>query len=183
MSREVIVAKRYAKALFELANEKGQAGKVQEELKAVVAAISANSELESYLKHPGVPAESKVELLKQAFEGSISELVLNTLSLLVQKGRESLTGALYEAYVNIAGEALGEANAVVTSALPLTEEETKQVSVQFGQLLGKKVRIENIVNPSLLGGIQVRIGDRLYDGSLSGKLARLEKQLQQSEAL
>jgi F-type H+-transporting ATPase subunit delta len=109
--------------------------------------------------------------------------VANTLQLLIEKGRETLVGAVYEDYVKIAGEALGQANATVTSALPLTVEEATNVKAQFEQMIGKKVRIENIVDPSLLGGLQVRIGDRLYDGSLSGKLARLEKSLKQAQAL
>lgn len=184
MSREVIVAKRYAKALFELAQENGgAAAQVEQELKLVVDTISASNELEAYLKHPGVPLQAKVELLKQVFEGRVSGLVANTLQLLIEKGRETLVGAVYEDYVKIAGEALGQANATVTSALPLTVEEATNVKAQFEQMIGKKVRIENIVDPSLLGGLQVRIGDRLYDGSLSGKLARLEKSLKQAQAL
>ncbi|ANE46664.1 ATP synthase F0F1 subunit delta [Paenibacillus swuensis] len=183
MSRESIVAKRYARALFELAHEKGQGAQTERELKLVVETIDSDKELQAFLKHPGVPAEAKTSLLEKAFAGQVSEQVMGTLRLLMDKGRESLPAALYTAYVKIAGEKLDLADAVVTSAFPLTEEEQREVSEKFSRITGKTIRIENVIDKSLIGGIQVRIGDRLYDGSLSGKLARLEQSLKQAQAL
>jgi F-type H+-transporting ATPase subunit delta len=84
---------------------------------------------------------------------------------------------VYEAYTRIAGQALGQAHATVYTAKALTEQELSGVEAQFGGITGKKIIAEQIVEPALLGGIQVRIGDRLYDGSLSGKLDRLQKTL------
>ena len=83
----------------------------------------------------------------------------------------------------IANEALGQANALVTTPLTLTAKESQEIAERFSIISGKKIQISSIVDPSLLGGLQVRIGDRLYDGSLSGKLARLEKSLEVSQAL
>ena len=77
----------------------------------------------------------------------------------------------------VAGAALGRADAHVTSSKPLTEDEKNNLADKFGKLLGKTVRVTSSVNPDLLGGVTVRIGDTLYDGSLKGKLDRLDKAL------
>jgi F-type H+-transporting ATPase subunit delta len=88
-----------------------------------------------------------------------------------------------EDFVFIANQALGQAQAIVTTPLALTEHEASEIAERFSKLSGKKIQITSIIDPSLLGGLTVRIGDRLYDGSLSGKLGRLEKSLQVSKAL
>lgn len=183
MSREALVANRYAKALFDLAQDKGIALEVEGQLKVVVEGIQSSKELETLLKHPGIEVSAKHEILKQIFGGVVSEIVMNTLELLIIRGRESVLPELYDSYVAIAGEALGQANATVYSPEALSAEQIQQIVAQFSKLIGKKIRIENVISPNLLGGIQVRIGDRLYDGSLSGKLERLEKSLKQAQAL
>jgi F-type H+-transporting ATPase subunit delta len=177
MSRETIVAKRYAKALFEVALQQGSVAQVEEELKGILQVIRENADYGKLLEHPNISAAAKLDLLKQAFEGKVSAAVLNTLQLLVERRRESVLEDLVDSYVKVANVALGQANATVTSAYPLTAEESQQVAERFGQLTGKRIRVENVVDRSLIGGIQVRIGDRLYDGSLSGKLQRLQQSL------
>jgi F-type H+-transporting ATPase subunit delta len=78
---------------------------------------------------------------------------------------------------------LGRAEAAVYSAKALTESEAAAIAAKFTNLTGRNIQVTNIVDPSLIGGIKVRIGDKLYDGSLSGKLERMEKVLQASQAL
>ncbi|MFD2615501.1 F0F1 ATP synthase subunit delta [Paenibacillus gansuensis] len=183
MSREALVAKRYAKALFELARDKGVIAQVENHLKIVVDTINSNKELDAFLKHPGVDSKAKFSVLQNAFGHELSGLVMDTLRLLISKGRETVLPELLKSYVTVAGEALGQADAVVSSMEPLTAEQSAEIAAKFGQITGKTIRIENVIDKSLLGGIQVRIGDRLYDGSLSGKLARLEQSLKQAQAL
>lgn len=180
MSRETIVAKRYAKALFEVARERGKVAEVERELRAVVEAIGQTPDYAKLLVHPNIDASVKASMLKQAFEGKVSEEVMNTLQLLVQRGRESILNDLAEHFSQIANDALGQAQAKVYTPFPLTAEESERIAAKFGAITGKTIRVENVVDPSLLGGFQVRIGDRLYDGSLSGKLQRLQKVLNQA---
>ncbi len=183
MSSDTIVAKRYAKALFEAAQEQGVSAQVQTDLQSVVGIIAGNSDFEKLLQHPNIDSSVKVNLVKEAFAGKVSELVFNTLQLLITRRRESLLEDLLGYYSTIANDALGQANAKVSSPYALSDKEEKAISEQFGKLTGKKIAVETIIDPSLLGGIQVRIGDRLYDGSFSGKLARLQKTLKQTKAL
>lgn len=177
MIRDNVVAKRYARALFELAAAGKVVSQIEQELKLFVDVIANDEQLNKFLKLPSVQLQSKMKLLNDVFGDKLSELVYQTLQLMVERGRQQGIPNLYEAYVKIAGEALGQAHAVVYSAQELSDEELANVATQFGQITGKKIIAKQIVNSALLGGVQVRIGDRLYDGSLSGKLDRLQKTL------
>ncbi|MFC4812668.1 F0F1 ATP synthase subunit delta [Paenibacillus sp. GCM10023250] len=182
MSRENAVAKRYAKALFELAQENNAVADVEKQLKIVVDALTEDAQIRKFLALPNVEVGQKIAIIKGALSDKVSVMVLNTVELLIVRGRQGAIGEVYEAYTKVAGEALGQAHATIYTAKSLTNEELSKVSAQFGELVGKRIIAKQIVEPALLGGVQVRIGDRLYDGSLSGKLARLEKALK-SQAL
>jgi F-type H+-transporting ATPase subunit delta len=180
---DIVVAKRYAKALFEVAKEKGLISQVEDELKSVASVIKGHADLQKFLNHPSIGASVKKDLLKQIFEGKVSEPVWNTLQVLIDKGREAIVPALLNDYVKIANEAQGLANATVYTAFALNEKQIAEIAAYFKKITGKSLRVETVIDPKLLGGIQVRIGDRLYDGSLSGKLDRLAKSLNQTQAL
>ena len=182
MSRGTVVAKRYAKALFEIAQQQNIVADVEQQLKGLAGALEQDQEIVKFLAFPNIDTARKVAVLKDALGSKFSEAVLNTVELLVARGRQDNIPGVYEAYTKIAGEATGQANAIVYTAKQLSEGELEKVVQQFSKTVGKSIRAEQVVEPSLLGGIQVRIGDRLYDGSLSGKLARLEKTLK-SQAL
>lgn len=180
MSRGTVVTKRYAKALFELAQEQGKTAETEAQLQALAEALEQNADIRAFLSAPGITTENKVKALQAGFGDKASQIVLNTISLLIERGRHGEIGALLEAYRSVSGSALGRADAMVTSAKPLTEDEQKKLASQFSLLIGKQVRVDNVVNADLLGGLTVRIGDTLYDGSLRGKLDRLSKQLEAS---
>ncbi|TJY41886.1 F0F1 ATP synthase subunit delta [Cohnella pontilimi] len=180
MSRGTVVTKRYAKALFELTQGQGVVSETEEQLKLIVEATQSDAEIRAFLAAPGIGTNSKIQVLRTAFGDKVSEFVLNTVSLLIERGRQGDLPALLEAFRHVSGDALGRADALVTSAKPLGEDEKNKLAGQFGSLIGKTVRVENVVDPALLGGLTVRIGDTLYDGSLRGKLDRLSKQLETS---
>lgn len=177
MSRDVVVAKRYAKALFELAEQQKVVTEVEEQLKLIVQTLEQEPKIQQFLSLPSIDPEGKVATLKSAFGDRVSALVFNTIELLISRRRHDVIADVYAAYMRIAGDALGQAHATIYSSQALTDEELAGVVAQFGQLTGKTIIAQQIVEPDLLGGVQVRIGDRLYDGSLSGKLDRLQKSL------
>jgi F-type H+-transporting ATPase subunit delta len=120
-------------------------------------------------------------MVKEVFGDQLSETVFNTLCLLLERRREDALSYVLDAFVAIANEALGQANAVVTSPTALSDKEKEEITAQFGKLVGKKIRIENVIDASLIGGVQVQIGDRLFDGSLSGKLTRLQNSFSKAQ--
>jgi F-type H+-transporting ATPase subunit delta len=178
MSRGSVIAKRYAKALFQAANDKGLVAETESQLKLIVDVVESSAELRAFLSAPNITLETKKQTLIQAFGAEASPIVLGTVNLLIERGREGELASVLAAYLQVAGEALGRADAHVTSSKPLSADEQAKLADKFGALLGKTVRVTNSVNPELLGGLTVRIGDTLYDGSLKGKLERLDKTLQ-----
>ncbi|SEN60705.1 F0F1 ATP synthase subunit delta [Paenibacillus sp. OV219] len=177
MSREGVVAKRYAKALFELAQSNNAVADVEKQLKIVVDVLSGDAQIRKFLGLPNVEVSKKIDIVRGALSDTVTVMVLNTVELLIIRGRQAAIADVYEAYTKVAGDALGQAHATIYSAKSLSSEELSKVSAQFGTMIGKRIIAKQIVEPALLGGVQVRIGDRLYDGSLSGKLARLEQAL------
>lgn len=175
MSRDTIVAKRYAKALFEVALQQQKVLETEQELRAVVAALTGDAEIGKFIASPNISDEAKRGVLHTSLDGKVSEPVLRTVVLLIERGRVDLLDALLDDYVKIEGESLGIADAIVYSTYALNDEEKEAVAREFGGRVNKQVRIENIVDPTLLGGLKVAIGDTIYDGSLAGKLERLEQ--------
>lgn len=175
MSRDAVVAKRYAKALFEVAEKQQVISEVEAQLKLIVQALEQDADIQKFLSLPSVDPENKIAVLRAAFGDRVSALVFNTVQILISRRRQDVIADVYAAYTKVAGDSLGQAHATVYSAKALTDEELAGVAAQFGQITGKTIIAQQVVEPSLLGGVQVRIGDRLYDGSLSGKLERLQK--------
>ena len=172
-----IVAKRYALALFQLANEKNLLDQMEEELRVVKEVVTENVELNAVLKSPNFSIAKKKEILKEIF-GSVNNYLLNTLLILIERHRENEISHVADHFIHLANEERGVALAKVYSIRPLTTEENEALSVSFAAKVGKRtLQIENIVDSNLLGGIKLRIGNRIFDGSLRGKLDRLERQL------
>lgn len=182
MSRDIAAAKRYAKALYEVAREQGLVAEVEADLRSVAASIQDSAELRAMLDHPGIAARQKQDVIRSLFADKVQTAVLNTLLLLIDRRREAIMPVLAGPYTAIANREQGRADAVVVTPVPLTPAELEQVAVRFGKLTGKKVRVTGRIDKKLIGGMQVMIGDRFYDGSLSGKLARLQKTLTGSQA-
>jgi F-type H+-transporting ATPase subunit delta len=172
-----LVAKRYASALFQIANEQQILGQVEEDLRVVKEVLEYNSDLKAVLKSSKLTIDKKKEIVKNAF-ASVNVFVLNTVLVLIDRHREDQIVEVTDQFLELANEAMGIAEAEVYSARELTDAEREALSATFAAKIGKKsLRIENIVDSNLLGGIRLRIGNRIYDGSLRGKLDRLERKL------
>lgn len=178
MSREAVVAGRYAKALYEIAAQEGRTLEVEQEIRALVDAFTNDNEIQKFIATPNISQAAKWQTLENALEGKVSTPVVSLVKLLVERRRIDILPELLNCYIKIAGEALGIANAVVYSTYPLSDEEKANIASEFGAVVNKKIRVLNEMDKDLLGGIKVRIGDTLYDGSLAGKLKRLEKSFQ-----
>ncbi|WP_322906475.1 F0F1 ATP synthase subunit delta [Paenibacillus campi] len=175
MSRDTVVSSRYAKALFEAASDSGRVEETGQELQAVVDALAADHDFRNFIATPNISLADKEKVLENVFTGKISDVLLRTLFLLMERSRHDLFPELLNNYNKIVSDTLNVADAQVYTPFPLTEQEQAEVAATFGQLSGKRLRIQNVIDESLIGGLKVVIGDKLYDGSVSGKLERLEK--------
>ncbi len=172
------VAKRYAIALFELAKEQNSVAQISEELEVVSEVVENTNLFDTYFKNPKVSAAEKKNLVQTSFQGKISDTLLNTLFLLIDKKREGILFKMVEEFLKLTHLEQGIAEAKVYTAKPLTDAEKIAFEATFSKVAGKaKLTINNIVDPELIGGFKVRIGDRIYDGSVLSQLRRIERRM------
>lgn len=172
-----IAARRYAEALFQLGNEKNTLEQLSEELQVVQEVFRDNDRIYTFLKHPRVNHEKKKQFLTETFQGLQADVV-NTLNLLVERHRIEITPTIVDHFNQMVNDAKGIAEAKVYSVRELSDSEQRALSVSFANRIGKReVVIDNIVDPSLLGGLKIRIGNTIFDGSVSRKLNRIEQNI------
>lgn len=172
-----LAAERYALALFQTAQKHQVTNEVEQDLREVKKVFAGTPELYELMVSPKLSAEKRVNLINELFKQG-NQYVINTIQLIAERGRLNEVGNLVDAYIGLSNDAQGIQDAKVYSTRPLTEEERASISTVFAQKVGKQaLRIENIVDPSLLGGLRLQIGNRIYDSSISTKLARLQRQL------
>jgi F-type H+-transporting ATPase subunit delta len=167
--------KRYARAAFELALEKNELEVWQEGLKKM-AGLTTNRQLMDLLQDPRVPFDAKKNLLEKGL-GEIHPLTFNLAILLVSKGILFRSGDIFQQYNNLLDAHRGVERARVTTALPLGMEEKEGISRRLGEIVDRKVVIDDQVDPSIIGGFIARIRDTLIDGSIRQKLEILKKNL------
>lgn len=171
------VAKRYALALFQLTKENQLLDQLEQELRIVKEVVTNTQGLTALLNSPKLSKAKKKEILAEAF-ATANPIVINTLKVLVDRSREDAITDVADHFIELANEERGIAAATVYSIRPLTAAESTALSESFATKVGKKsLTINNIVDSNLLGGIKLRIGNRIFDGSLRGKLERLERKL------
>lgn len=174
---EAVVAKRYAEALFQHAQEANKAEQLISELNVVKEVFSNDEQVVKFLNHPRVAFSEKKALIDKAF-ASFDQIIVNTIKLLVERHRIKQISAIIDEFIHFYNEANGIAQATVYSVRELTDSEKAELEETFKKKLNKQqVEIDNIVDPSIIGGVKIRIGNTIYDGSLSGKLYRIKQNL------
>ncbi|HET7580233.1 MAG TPA: F0F1 ATP synthase subunit delta [Bacillales bacterium] len=171
------VTSRYAEALFEVAEEHGKLDEIEEQLQAVVQAFHDEGVVKGFL-NPRFDSEEKKNWIN-ALSGTVEDQVVNFLKVLVDHHREELLADILKGYTAIVNEKRGVVEATVTTAAPLADAEKQKLTERFGKVLNKTVRLNEKVDRNLIGGILIRVGDRVYDGTVAGKLSRFKRSLTQ----
>lgn len=174
------LAQKYAQAIFELASEQQALAAVEQQLQDVAAALTANADLQMFLLHPRVLPEVKKDTLRQIFGAELNENLLKFLYLLFDRHREALLPAIVQEFNRLANDQRNICEAQVTAALPLTEAQQQALADKLGRVTGKTVTLKVAIDPSLIGGVIVQIGDKRIDGSVARQLRVLEDRLRQS---
>lgn len=166
---------RYAQSLFELTIENGNLAKVEADLKSLKAMIADSADLRRLIQSPAFSAEDKGKgLVAVAVKAKFEMLTTKFLGLVASNGRTGdLLGAI-SAFVELSAKHRGVVTAEVVSAAPLSAAQLKGVQTALAQSLGKTPEVSTRVDPSLLGGLKVRVGSRLFDASLRSKLDSLK---------
>jgi F-type H+-transporting ATPase subunit delta len=175
MARES-AARRYAEAAFEVATRDDALEAWRSELDTA-ASIVADERVGRMLANPAVPLEQRIEMAKDIFGKSVSQPVLNLIGLMLRRGRIHELPKLAAEFRRLDNARQGITEATAISAAALTQDETRALTERLEQLTGGRVELDLQVDPSLLGGLVVRVGDRMIDGSVRGRLERLRNQL------
>lgn len=177
-AQTLAVAAVYAHAMLELAAEQGLSESVEAELGALVKELlDDNPSIDRFFTSPLVDAEARQAALEKSFRGRASDLLVDGLQVLNRKGRLGLIRALAEAYRLALEEQQGEIDVEVATALPLPEAMRRRLTEATARVSGKKARLLEKVEPALLGGMVVRIGDRKIDSSLATQLGEIHARL------
>ena len=171
------LAKKYARAIFELAVEEDNLIKYGEELAAVKNDLFSNDQAVSFFSNPQIEAKAKKDLLRKCFEGEISDTVMNFLLLLVDKRRIGIFSAIESEFVNLSNEEQGIQIADVTSVSALSRTQQTQLQKKLSTLTGKKIQLRLHEDKKILGGLIVKIGDKRIDGSVAGKIQAMRQEL------
>ena len=176
-SREA-TAKRYAKALLDVAREGGSMEGVGRDLDAFVELLGAQPTLEDVLLRPWItPAERQAVAREVAQRAGLGRLVQDFVSLVASRGRIDHMREIAAGYRALMDEALGRVTGEVRTAVPMTDDEKQRLSARLGRQLGKQVVLEEVVDRTLLGGFVARVGSFVLDGSLDGQLQRMHERL------
>lgn len=176
--RTVALARIYGDALFGLAEARGKADEIGEELRELDRALDdIDPRLRGYLASPLVDTESRSELLEDAFRGRLDDLLVDFLQVLNRRRRGDLLAAVAAVYEQTLNRRRGRVEVRVVSAVALDEGQRQKIRAAVRQRLGKEAVLEETVEPSLLGGAVFHIGDEKTDGSVATRLDGLSKAL------
>jgi F-type H+-transporting ATPase subunit delta len=176
MARTTAAARRYAEAAFQLAVAEGALDRWRDEL-ALAAALAGDERALRVLASPVVPMTDRRATLERLLGGRVTPTVHNLVSLLTVRGRIDILPAVSAEYDRLLDRERGIVRATVISAQPLSPDEVTAVQARVEAMTGAQVRLEAAVDPALIGGLTVQVGDRLLDASVRGRLERLRSQL------
>lgn len=172
------IAARYVEALFALAAEGKHHDTVKADMLAFKATLAQSDALQKFLASPVTGQEVSAQLIGTVMDSiKASDLTRKFFTLLTHNRRLAIIPLAIDVYLARLAESRGELTAHVTSAQPLGKDEIKALGDVIAKSTGKKVEIKTQENPALLGGLQIRVGSRLLDNSVAGKLARLKQAL------
>jgi F-type H+-transporting ATPase subunit delta len=171
-----MIAARYASALFDIADERHVLDQVAADLETLKALLGGNAELAGALRNPTFDSAQQGRAIAEIGKAAgLSPIVLSFLGVLAKNRRLFAIEAVADAFLADLARRRGQMTVDVTSAQPLTDDQSARLTDKLNQTLAAKVRINAKVDPSLLGGLVVKIGSKLIDSSIRTKLIGLER--------
>ncbi|HRC86013.1 MAG TPA: ATP synthase F1 subunit delta [Thermoanaerobaculia bacterium] len=171
------IARVYARALLALADEQGKTAEVLGELGELAGLLERESHLAGFLESPLVGLAERQALIEKLLRGRLSDLVVDALQVMSQKGRLAILPTLIEAYRQEVLEASGQMEVQVTTAVALSPELRQRLQAAADRFTGKKTELIETVDPGVLAGLVLRVGNQKVDGTVAHQLARLSEAL------
>lgn len=172
---DMAAVRRYTRALFGVAQRDRLVDRVGDDLQAFEAVLRSEPRLRRVLKAPIIPEQQKRDLVRSAFAGKMDDLTLRFVEMVIRKNREEILDDVPAEFQRLSYAMSNVIPVQVTSAVPLEPAEREALSKSLSVRTGKKVLLDERVDPELMGGALLRIGDTIIDGSVRGQLRLLRK--------
>ncbi|WP_432709779.1 ATP synthase F1 subunit delta [Pedobacter sp.] len=173
-------ASRYAKSIIDLSQENNALEVVKADMVLVSKVIDGSSELEAILRNPIVPIDKKAGILKDLFGGKVHAITSSFMQLMVTKGRSAILFSASKQVVTQYNELKGIVTAEVSSATALTEQSRAEIiAIVKRETAANEVIVKEKVNPDLIGGFILKVGDKQFDASIANGLNKLKKEFAQ----
>lgn len=177
----VSIARRYARALLDVASESSRTDAVAEQLSNLARVLQQHAEVADVFFNPAYSREQRAALVEALLKalGPVEPALANTLRLLVERNRLASLPDMARLYRDMADEKAGRLRGHVTSSTPLSQDTLQQLQRTLQQLTGRNVLLETRVDAAVLGGVSAQVGSLLYDGTLRSQLEQLRRELKQ----
>ncbi len=172
---ERVAAIRYAKAIFEIAAERGEFERWQADL-AVLDAVAADAGVLDFFENPKIDYREKKRTLQRQL-ATLNKLAQSLAFLLVKEGHLAMMGDIFTEYNRFYNRKRGVEQAVVKTAVPLTKQEKEELIIRLNRIFNKQIELEAVTDPSIISGMVARVGGKLLDGSTRSKLNELRKEI------
>ncbi|MBC7759300.1 MAG: ATP synthase F1 subunit delta [Phormidesmis sp. FL-bin-119] len=176
---EIQVATRYAKSLIDLAGEQKAVEAIKKDIELFLETCRANPELQAILKNPIISLDKKANILDGLFSGKVHDMILSFFRIVVRKGRAEILFGTAKEFITQYNVIKNVVKATVTSASPLSQENISQIEDVVKKSTNGEVILTSIVDPKLIGGFILKVGDKQFDTSISSKLNKLRKEFEQ----
>lgn len=172
-----VVEQTYARALLDLAHSEGQQDAVGQELRDLQELLGTHPRLLDLLGSKVIPVSERLAVVERVFHGQVSDLLYRFLRTACRKDRLDVLPGVIDAYFTLLDEMHGIVHAEVHVAKPLSNDQSTQVAAAVGRMVGRRVQLRQVVNPQMIGGLKIRVGDRLIDGSVTTRLKLMRDNL------
>ena len=172
-----IIANRYARALFQLAQEKNAVSRYEEDAKLVMGVLESDEEFNGILNYPRVGKEEKLSLIKEAFKDHVDENIIGFFAVILSKGRIDLAKDIFQAFLDLARESERITVAKVESAIALDEGKVARIKEKLSAKLNKKVDVLTSVDPSLIGGMKIYVDGHIIDSTVKTHIENMRAKL------
>lgn len=175
--KNTVVSERYAEALFEIAKESNKIDKLKEDLILAVGTLRDYPEFRKLFYHPVINLDDKKIMFEKLFEGKVEPILVNFVKLLIDKKREALLEEICSLFIKMVNKLQSKVVAEVYTAIELADDDLKMLREHLEKYLDKKVEMETHKDETVLGGVLVKIGDRIIDGTLKTRFENMSRTL------
>jgi F-type H+-transporting ATPase subunit delta len=174
-----LVSTTYAQALYEVALELDRLDQIRDEFGFINETFKTHPEFYEVFRTPKINKEERKDIINNVFGDKVSKEVMNFMKILIDNRRGAAVDGIYNEYVSMVDEKKGVVKAVVESAVELTSEEQAALTEKLAKVTEREVKLTCVVKPAVIGGLIVRIGDKVIDGSVKSRLDIMKDNLAQ----